>query len=219
MTGAFSFFLISILSVLTLHPQKVIEINPQPYGGEVSGPGYSILRPDFTYNKEFASSAEIDFRNFVLHTFDEKGRHFICGQLKGGYWEARDRFGLETLRWRRSFPLSSESGLPEYVLVVFDEWGASGSSDGDGYAQVWRLQDKKLTIVQQIQFNTHFGEEKPAFAFKKQFEMLTVRASHYLPGDSHCCISAVDDLTFRWEDGLFKLVKRETKPNHIGARR
>jgi|SRR5208282_112676 len=219
MTSAFSFFLFSILSVLTLHPQKIIEINPQPYGGEKPGPGYSISRPDFTYNKEFASFAEIDFKTFVVHTFDEKGRHFICGQLKGGYWETNDRFGLETLRWRRSFPLSDESELPEYVLVVFDEWGASGSSDGDGYAQVWRLQDKRLTIVQQIQFNTHFGEEKPVYVFKKQSGMLTVRASHYLPGDPHGRISAVDDLTFRWEDGLFELVKIETKPNNIGAGR
>jgi len=213
MTSAFRFFLISILSVLTLHPQKVIEINPQPYGGEVSGPGYSILRPDFTYNKEFASSAEIDFRNFVLHTFDEKGRHFICGQLNWGYWEAKDGLGLDTLRWRRSFPLRSKSTLSEYVLVMFDEWSVAGSSDGDGYAQVWRLQDKKLTIVQQIQFNTHFGEEKPVFVFKKQSERLTVRASHYLPGDSHGRISAFDDLTFRWEAGLFKLIKIETKPS------
>ncbi len=203
---------------LSLASQKVQIVNPQPYGDpDWDGPEYSITQPNFTYRSEYQKLQDIDYRNFVLHTFDEKGRHLICAQLKGGYWEANDRFGLETLRWRRSFPLSGESGLPEYVLVVFDEWEAHGSSDGDGYAQVWRLQDKKLTIVQQIQFNTHFGEEKPVFAFKKRSGMLTVRASHYLPGDSHCCISAVDDLTFRWEDGLFKLVKIESKPNHLKA--
>ncbi len=207
---------------LSLASQKVQIVNPQPYGNpDHEGPEYSIAQPNFTYRSEYQELQDIDYKNFILHTFDEKGRHFICGQLNWGYWEAivDDGHTWETLKWRRSFPLHSESALPEYVLVVFDEWGASGSSDGDGYAQVLRLQDKKLTIVQQIQFNTHFGDEKPVYVFKKQSGMLTVRASHYLPGDSHGSISAFDDLTFRWADGLFKLVKIETKPNHIGAHR
>lgn len=203
---------------LSLASQKVQIINPQPYGNpDWDGPEYLITQPNFTYRGEYEQLQDIDYKNFVLHTFDRKGGHFICGQLNGGYWEAIVENGtsLETLKWRQSYPLRSEPAVPQEILVIFDYWGASGSSGGDGYAQVWRLEDNRITIVEQIRFDTDSaGHENKNFSYDAKSQQLRIRASHYLPGDAHCCISAYDELTFRWEDGLFTLVKKETKPTH-----
>jgi hypothetical protein len=195
--------------------QKPQIINPKPYG---EGPDYSVTQPNFVYGGEYTQFHDVDLKNFVLHSFDEKNRHEVCGQLHKGRWGDREKFGagMESLTWRHTYALSSGSQTSQYAMVYFDYFGVGGSSDSDGYAQVWQLQDKKLTVVQQIQFNTHFDGPRPVFIFKPQGERLTVRASHYLPGDPHCRISAFDELTFRWEDGLFKLVKKETKPTHTG---
>jgi hypothetical protein len=197
--------------------QKPQVINPKPYDESI-GADYSITQPNFTYRGEFSHSQDIDYENFVLHTFDKRNRHEVCGQLHNGLWEDRDKDlgGMESLTWGHAYPLRSDSPAVQYMQAYFTYFGVGGSSDSDGYAQVWRLQGKKLTVVQQIQFNTHFDGPRPVLIFKLPGEKLTVRASHYLPGDPHCCISAFDELTFRWEDGLFKLVKKETKPTLTG---
>src|SRR5208337_3182271 len=137
--------------------------------------GYSIAGPDFTYSQEIPSLSGLDFKNFVVHTFDEKGRHFICGRLRDGYWKAVVEKGTtwEALTWVGSYPLSSASPQTEYVLVAFEYWGASGSSDSEGYAQVWQFQDKKLKIVLQIDANTHFGgPEDKYYSFDPEKQIL-----------------------------------------------
>jgi hypothetical protein len=193
--------------------QEVRTINPKEYE---SGPDYRITRPNFVYRGEFLQFRGFDYKNFVLHTFDKKNGHVVCGQLHEGKWEDREEnhAGLESLTWEQAYPLSSGNPSIQYVLAFFTYFGVGGSSESGGYVQVWRLQDKQLTIVQQIQFNTHFAGEREYFAFDKDRQSLTVRASHYMPGDAHCCISAFDELTFRWEDGLFELQKKVTKPTH-----
>jgi hypothetical protein len=193
--------------------QKGQTISPE---GDDEGGDYSITQPNFVYRGEYPQLQHLNFENFVLHTFDEKNRHNICGKLHGGFWkdEEKNHVGMESLTWDDEHPLSTGNSSIQYVVVLFDYFGVGGSSESDGYAQVWSLQDKKLIIVQQIQFNTHFTSDDWYFAFDKNRQLLTVRASHYLPGDAHCCISAFDELTFRWQDGLFKLQKKVTKPTH-----
>ena len=151
--------------------QKSQTINPESPDDEGD---YSITQPNFVYRGEYLQFQDVDFKNFVLHTFDEKNRRETCGQLHQGQWEDREKFGagMTSLTWEQAYPLSPESSSAQYMLSDFTYFGVGGSSESDGYAQVWRLQDKKLTIVQQIQFNTHFNGEGPTFVFKKQSEML-----------------------------------------------
>jgi hypothetical protein len=191
-------------------------VNPQPYYGESGEPDYSITQPNFTYRAEYERLQDINYKDFVLHTFDKKNRHSICGQLHAGYWEEIEEghAGMSSLRWERAYPLSTKDPTAQFALVYLSYFGVGGSSESDGYAQIWRLEDKKLTVVQQIQFNTHFAGKLNTFYFDADRQTLQVRASHYLRGDAHCCISAYDELAFRWEDDLFKLIKKETKPSH-----
>jgi len=28
---------------------------------------------------------------------------------------------------------------------------------------------------------------------------LVIRSAHYIPGDAHCCVSAMDIVTFKWD--------------------
>ncbi len=202
----------------SLAGQKTQIVTPEP---DEDGGGYSLTQPNFTYRGEYPPSRKLDFGNFVLHTFDGKNQHALCGKLHGGLWEEtdKDHVGMESLTWQNAYSLSSENPSIRYVLAFFTYFGVGGSSESDGYAQVWRWQGGKLTIIQQIQFNTHFAGDREYFAFDKDRQSLIVRASHYMLGDAHCCISAFDEMTFRWEDGLFKLQKKATKPNHPSSAR
>jgi hypothetical protein len=210
--------LVHICLSFILASQNAQVISPEPDEG---GDDYSVTQPGFVYRGQYSQFKKINFENFVLHTFDDKNRHDICGKLHDGLWKDEDKnhLSMESLTWNDEYPLSSGNSSIQYVLVLFDYFGVGGSSESDGYAQVWSLQDKKLRIVQQIQFNTHFSSEDWYFAFDKNRQLLTVRASHYMPGDAHCCISAFDELTFRWQGGLFKLQKKVTKPTHPASPR
>lgn len=76
--------------------------------------------------------------------------------------------------------------------MIFDYFSGTGTSDNDLYAQVWELQDNRLKITQQLRFNIHLIEPEESFSFDPEGKLLTAKATHYLPGDWHCCISARD---------------------------
>lgn len=207
--AACAFILISqLLAGRTTQKPDVQIVSPMPYGDE--GMGYEISRPGFIYREHFDSLDKIDSKNFVIHWFQRK-RHVVCGQLRGGYWESHDGVELNSLRLVKSYSLPSSEPGSDFLLVLFEYYGVSGSSDSSGIAQVWKLRDGRLSVEQQIDYNTHFrGVGANETHFRKDDHLL-VRASHYLTGDAHCCVSAYDELTLRWSGSEYVLTRIETK--------
>jgi len=184
-------------------------VSPVPYGS--FGKQFEISKPGFVYSGRYASFQEIDPKNFVVHTFLKK-RHLICGKLTRGHWEAKEEGGFDALDFVKSYALPSTDENSKYLLVVLEQSSAYGNSESDHYAQIWRLRDEKLSIEQQISYNTHFSDNGDRFEhFFKKDSALQVRSSHYLEHDAHCCISAYDELTFQWSGGDYVLTRIETK--------
>ncbi|MBS1864529.1 MAG: hypothetical protein JSS69_01300 [Acidobacteria bacterium] len=199
--------------------QKIEVVHPLPYGDE--GKLYTISKPGFMYPGEFGSLEEIDARNLVIHSFDGR-RHEVCGRLKQGHWEAREDACTNYLRLvgvhRLSNKAEAESGDAQYMLVIFEFSGVCGSSDSTGFAQVWKLSERRLGVEQQIDYNTHFNDGVKFQEFSPRSRRLVVRSSHYLFNDAHCCISAYDELTFHWIGSEYALERIETKRINRAAR-
>jgi hypothetical protein len=192
--------------------QDVREVNPRPYD-KTFGRGYTVVKAEFTYPPEEASLAYIDYKNYVLHTFDSKGKHWTCGQLRDGSWEGiRGGPLMAKLTWRNTFTLGDESASQSYALIIFDYFSGVGFQDDDLYAQIWELHGNQLKIIQQLRFNIHLLEVEESYSYDPAEKILKARATHYLPGEAHCCASAYDELVFHWSGSEFKLTKKETKP-------
>jgi len=206
-TLAASLLLVPILAGDEQGASKIEIVSPLPYGEKGY---YEISRPGFVYRGRYQSLAGVDVKNFVIHSFEGK-RHLICGKLKAGYWESHDDLALNSLRFVNSYFLPSSDPKSEFLLVILEYYGVGGSSDSSGIAQVWKLRDSALSIQQQIDYNTHFGGAETYQKFSPEDHQFAVRSSHYLPGDAHCCISAYDELTFRWTGAEYQLARIETK--------
>lgn len=194
--------------------QDIQEVNPKPYD-KTFGRGYTVAKSEFIYPQELSSIAGIDYKNYVLHTFDSKGKHWTCGQLRDGFWEGIKGGPLmATLTWRNTFALGDETVSRSYALVIFDYFSGVGFRDKDLYAQIWELHGKQLKIIQQLRFNIHLLEGEDSYSYDAAQKVLTAHATHYFPGEAHCCASASDELTYRWSDNEFRLTKKETKQIH-----
>jgi hypothetical protein len=182
-----------------------------PYGGESAGPSFGILTTSFDYPGTFRSIRDIDFRNLTVQVADEKAKPEWHFGLKNGKAEIHDRTELDSFTLDAVYYLPS-SGHPErdFAIVVFDWFSASGSSGRTGIAQVFRLLDQRLKMTQQIDWDEHFDWDGPYKLFDEKTGKLVFRSAHYLPADSHCCVSAMDVVTVHW-DG-FKLVQTSIKP-------
>src|SRR5574337_979462 len=81
------------------------------YGLE--GVDFFSSEPNFTYSGKFASLRGIEFKNFTIHTFDEKGRHLVCGKLTGGVWQSRGGWDYDSLKLRNVLLLPSSDPSSE----------------------------------------------------------------------------------------------------------
>ena len=208
-------FALVILSSHTSLTQSA-QLPSDVYHDSESGPTYGYIHVNYFYPGQFSSFDEIDFRNFTMHTFDDKQRHLTCGRLHGGLWSADEEGGHESLAFNRAYPLPSGDGGVQFMLVLIEESAVFGSSDSTDYAQIWRLSNGKLAIVQQIDSNTHFELNGQYTTFDRPANFLTTRSSHYLDLDAHCCISAYDELTFSWTGQDFRLHKKQTRLTRYG---
>jgi hypothetical protein len=64
---------------------------------------------------------------------------------------------------------------------------------------VFTVSDGHLRSVQEIGWDTHFQAGQPTDSFDASTNTLVIRSAHYIPGDAHCCISAMDIVTFKWD--------------------
>jgi len=72
-----------------------------------------------------------------------------------------------------------------------------------GIAQVFELYKHRLAAIQQLEWDKEFDTSKPYISFNEESHTLVIRAAHYLPQDAHCCVSAMDVVTFNWNGSAF----------------
>ena len=83
-------------------------------------------------------------------------------------------------------------------------------------AQIRRFHTKtaagRLQSMQSIDWETHAAGTHPTWSFDAKTNTLVIRADHYRPGDAHCCISAIDVVTFRLDGARFTQTAITTAP-------
>jgi len=176
-----------------------------PYAPDSDGPGPTFTSENISlsYPGSYSSIRKVDFRNLKPlknghYKDDEPGSHFSMDLVSIYY--------LSTLP-------SSRGGS---ALVLYSWFDAGGSSSQRGTAQVFTVSAGHLTSVQKIDWDTHFQAGQPSDTFDSNTNTLVIRSAHYIPGDAHCCISAMDVVTFRWNGASFVQADIQTKLSGYG---
>ncbi len=118
-----------------------------------------------------------------------------------------------------TIPDFQEPGRPDSDLQLKNgsrKW-IEDSSSTEGLAKVFRLDAGRLTIVPGLDWDEHF-DAKSKYSFDARTNTLVVRAAHYLPGDAHCCVSAMDVFTLRWAGTTFAQASMKTELSDHGKR-
>ena len=169
-----------------------------PYDGDF-GPGFYGLALDSPYPGSYESIAAVNFHDHTVTIFSEDKRVLSKAKLRNGWYEHRGKFDYETVKLDSVHYLPSQNTDRQFALVLYTWFFASGSSNTDGIAEVYALEAHQLKLVQQFSWDEHFETDRRYASFDKKSQNLILRSGHYLPGDAHCCISAVDVITLRWD--------------------
>ncbi len=114
--------------------------------------------------------------------------------------------------------LDSTSPGGQAALVLYTWFSVGGSSSQGAVAQVFRTLNGTLRSTQKITWDTHFQAGQPNVAFDTSTKTLVIRSAHYIPGDSHCCVSAMDVVTFRWDGTAFVKADFQTELSEYGKK-
>jgi hypothetical protein len=168
------------------------------------GSTFHDVAVNYKYPGTYRDIRQVDFRNLTAYYLERSSRPSDSFPLKNGKYVASSQSGEESVSLDSVHPLK-ESGAEQYALVTY-EWDSIGGSSGqNGIAQVFLLSGGRLQIVQQIDWDWHYGG--PYTPFSKLFDdkavMLTFPSAHYLDGDAHCCVSAIDIVEMRWNGRRF----------------
>jgi hypothetical protein len=199
MRGVSALLLITALRAQTSH------VPYEKYGG----PLFSLTPVKVSRPSGARSIRDVDFRNFDMPLRDETAR------LKDGKYENELNGVFESVELRAVYYLDKSC-----ALAVFDLVTGGGSSTSSMSAQLFRLSSGKLTEVQEVSWDIDAARsETPsrAYSFDESTKSLTVRASHYTPGDAHCCISAVDVAAFVWKGDHFEQASVTTELSAYGT--
>jgi len=185
-----------------------------PYA-QFFGPDFDNVHVDHGYPNTALSIQKVDFRNMRLIVFDQSGKTDTVLPFKNG-----------SRKWKEKNGEADEAKIEEvdyltpadeYALVIFHWLSIAEASNTDGYAQVFRLANHELRVIQQLRWNEQF-ETKEKYSFDAATKTLTARSAHYLTGDAHCCISAMDIFTLQWKDGALIQTGVKTELSDYGKK-
>ncbi len=185
-----------------------------PYA-QFFGPDFDNVRVDHDYPGKYPSIQKVDFRNMHLVVFDQAGKTDTVLKFSNGGRKWKEKNG--DVNEARIEAVDYLTPADEYAFVKFYWVSISGSSDDEGYAQVFRLANHELRVVQQLRWNEQF-ETKEKYSFDASTKTLTVRSAHFMPNDAHCCISAMDVFTLQWKDGVFVQTGVKTELSDYGKK-
>jgi len=206
---------LSLALLSTASSQLPRQSSEVPYDQDF-GPPFEVMALNYRYPSSYDSMKDIDFRNLIAHIFDDQGKPEFTARLRNGSFERKLKSGLDSVSLDAVHQLPAMRPNTEYELVLLTWFSARGSSDTSGIAQVFELRDHFLTIKQQIDWDEHFVPDGPYVLFDEQSRTLTFRAAHYLPGDSHCCVSAADVVALRWNGIHFGRMAVRTELSKYG---
>jgi hypothetical protein len=187
------------------------QTSPVPY---FVPPLFSNERFLHSYPGTYSSIRSVDFRNFTFFGFEPIGGV----SLKNGHYlhdEPHDvqSVDLDSVHW-----LGKPQSKAEFALVLLS-WYESGVSASVGEAaSVFTLSGNRLIGVQEIGWDTQLQYNQPAEYFDATTNTLVIRPPHYIPGDGHCCISAMDVVTFRWDGAGFVQTGIQTELSEYGKK-
>lgn len=211
-------FACALLAVLLLAPSLRAQTSPIPYD-QLSGPSFSLAPLSYAYPGKYKSIHDVDFRNLTVTFWTDKNGERQLFHLRNGKCKVDFVHDLlhTSIELAGIHYLSSALTGREYALVLYEEDSVGGSSSQDGIAQVFELAGQRLRVAQQIDWDLHYGGPfGPLDTFKERTKALSIRSSHYLPGDGHCCVSAVDVVTYRWDGTQFHQTALRTELSDYG---
>jgi hypothetical protein len=185
-----------------------------PYA-QFFGPDFDIIHVDHGYPTTYQSIQKVDFRNMRLIVFDQSAKTDTVLPFKNGSRKWKEKNGEADEA--KIEEIDYLTPADEYALVVFHWLSIAEASNTDGYAQVFRLMNHELRVIQQLRWNEQF-ETKDKYAFDAATKTLIVCSAHYITGDAHCCISAMDVFALQWNDGGFVQTGVRTELSDYGKR-
>ena len=160
---------------------------------------------------------KIDFRNFSIH----RGGNPAGVLLRMGKYSKQDLNNLlfDEVGLDQVHHLTPPNGSgAEYVVLRLYENNGGGSFDHVAIVQVLELSSQRLRIVQEIRADENYEGFDLGRTFSDRTKTLVLASTHYLPGDAHCCVSAVDVITFQWNGSRFVQTSIDTKLTDGGKR-
>jgi len=190
-----------------------------PYAPNSDGPGptFTIKRVHNCYPGSVSSIRRINFRNFKFLNFREDGEPSDGYTLKNGHFQHDARFDHYSIDFDSIHYLpGAGASFGGSALVILSWFAVGGSSSQGGNAKVFSIFDKRLCVVQEIDWDTHFQAGQPTDSFDPITNTLVIRSAHYIPGDAHCCVSAMDVVTLRWDGTQYAPVPIRTELSEYG---
>ena len=174
---------------------------PYATNGDSTGPTFAVQTESSIFPGSYRSIRSVDFRNL------NNGRV----SLRNGHYERNEDFDHYAVDLDSLVYFSSSA-----ALVVYSWSEVAVSSESGAYAVVFTLSNGRLHSVQSINWETHSAGPRPTWSFEPKSSTFVVRSDHYMPGDAHCCISAVDVVTFHWDGKQFTQTGIKTELSDYG---
>ena len=199
--------------LLILFARAFGQTSQVPY--DETGPTFLIRDGADPYPGSYLSIRKVDFRNLPFHGDDDNGKPI---NLRNGHYKHDDPYGHFSIDLGSIHYLTSASSKGGSALVMYSWFGVGGSSSQGGNALVFTVSDGHLRSVQGIDWDTHFQAGQPTESFDAKTGTLVIRSAHYIPGDAHCCVSAMDVVTFKWDGNHFVQSGIQTALSEYGKR-
>ena len=186
-------------------------------GGDGPGPTFTVENASLSYPGSYSSIRKVDFRNFRVSFFGPAGKPVESFALKNGHYKHDEPANQLLIDLVSIYYFStSRSSKGSSALVLYSWFSVGGSSSQGGTAQVFTVSDGQLRSVQKINWDTHFQAGQPTDSFDAGTRTLVIRSAHYIPGDAHCCVSAMDIVSFRWDGTRFVQTSIQTELSEYG---
>ena len=172
-----------------------------PYALDSDGPGPTFTNETVTNSLpgKYSSIQKVDFRNLR--------------PLKNGRYRERENGSFSSEELDEIYYLGRSTSKTQAALVLYSWFSAGGSSSQGGVAQVFSIVNG---VLRSTHWDTHFQTTQPFVTFDRSNNTLVIRSAHYIPGAAHCCVSAMDVVTFRWNGTAFVQADFQTELSEYG---
>lgn len=206
-----SFFLLTLAVCLYGQISKV----PYATASDGSGPTFSARDISILLGGHYRSIRDVDFPNLTVPMLGGAGKRIGTAQFKNGRYQIDGLMDHFSEEFEAFHPVPSASRA-EFALALYSWTEVAGSSSQGSKALLFAVDKAHLRVVQSIDWDTHFNGGSPTDSFDAATNTLVIRSAHYIPGDAHCCVSAVDVVAFRWNGIRFVETSIRTELSEYG---